>query len=306
APPEQGGGQLAVLQAEQAVKRAEQDLVDAREARDRLPDETAKAIAEAEQALTDARAALPRTRTDGENAIKGAETALTLAQLRLKALREPKTSESLSTAVRDAESAVAKAQAALAETQTGTGVKVGASSVVFFSKLPLRIDSVKVKRGDSASGEIMTVSGAKLEVEAAVTIAEAKLLKPGMEVQIEAPDLSLNLKGKVSQIAEKPGTDGADSQHIHISVEPMDPPANFKDAAVKITIPVKSTAGDVLTVPVAAVTSGADGSARVQVDEDGKQRDVSVRAGLSAGGIVEVTPINEDLKEGDRVVVASK
>jgi peptidoglycan hydrolase-like protein with peptidoglycan-binding domain len=299
--------QVAVIQAEQALARAEQDYRDSQAARERQPGESQKAIDEAEQAVADARAAVAPTKAAGESSIRAGEAAVTLAGLRLDTLRVPKTNESLAAAVRDAETALAKAQKTLAETEAATGIKVAASSVVFFPTLPLRIDSVKVKRGDAATGEVMTVSGANLAVEALVTVADAKLLTVGMDVRLEAPDLSLDLAGKITEIAEKPGTDGADAQHVHIVIQPIDPPANFKDAAVKVTIPVKSTAGEVLVVPVAAVSSGADGSARVDVvDADGQHREVQVETGLSAGGLVEVTPLNGELKEGDRVVVGAQ
>ncbi len=306
APAEAGGGRVGVLQAEQAVKRADQELADARAARDRQPDESTKTIAAAEIALSDARSALPLTRQDGETAIRNAETNAALATLRLQSLKAPKTNDSLAAAVKDAEASLARAQKTLSETESATGIKVAAESVVFFPRLPLRIDSVKVKRGDAANGEVMTVSGANLEVDASLTIADAKLVSKGMEVQIEAPDLSIAIKGRITEVAEKPGTDGVDNQHVHITIEPIDPPANFRDAAVKITIPVKSTAGEVLVVPVSAVSSGADGSARVEVDEQGVQREVPVRTGLSAGGLVEVTALSGELDEGDQVVVGTR
>lgn len=47
-----------------------------------------------------------------------------------------------------------------------------------------------------------------------------------------------------------------------------------------------------------------DGSARVEVeDEPGVTRFVQVTPGLAAGGLVEITPVEGDLEEGDLVVV---
>lgn len=302
-----GPSQAAILQAQQAARQADQDLADARAARDEQPAKSQKVIDDAKQALDDARAALPRAKTDGDAAVRNAATALTLAGLRLDTLREPKTSESLTAAVRDAEASLKRARSSLAETEAAIGIKVPASSVVFFSSLPLRVDSVAVERGDSAAGNVMTVSGADLVIDGAVTIADAKLLSVGMEVEVEAPDLAISLTGRISRIAEKPGTDGVSSQQVAIQIEPIEPPANFKDAAVKLTIPVKSTSGEVLVVPVAAITASADGSARVEsVGDDGTRREVKVTVGLSAQGLVEVTPIESSLNEGDRVVVGAQ
>ena len=49
---------------------------------------------------------------------------------------------------------------------------------------------------------MVTVSGANLIVDGSVTIADAKFLSVGMEVQIEAPDLGFNVAGRIRKIAE--------------------------------------------------------------------------------------------------------
>ncbi|MFC7589514.1 hypothetical protein ACFQYP_41865 [Nonomuraea antimicrobica] len=71
-------------------------------------------------------------------------------------------------------------------------------------------------------------------------------------------------------------------------------------------ISVGSTEGEVLSVPVAAVVTSADGRPRVRVALDGdRTREVEVRTGLTADGDVEVTPVRAgQIKEGDRVVVS--
>ncbi|HZI36861.1 MAG TPA: hypothetical protein VFF24_01045, partial [Acidimicrobiia bacterium] len=75
-------------------------------------------------------------------------------------------------------------------------------------------------------------------------------------------------------------------------------------ANVRVTIPVSSTGGAVLAVPAAALSATADGSTIVQVEEDdGALRTVTVEPGLAAGGLVEVTPVEGQLAEGDLVVV---
>jgi multidrug efflux pump subunit AcrA (membrane-fusion protein) len=63
----------------------------------------------------------------------------------------------------------------------------------------------------------------------------------------------------------------------------------------------------VLVVPVAALSSAADGQARVEVqNDDGTLTSVPVEAGLSTEGFVEVTPVGvAELNEGDLVVVGS-
>lgn len=56
-------------------------------------------------------------------------------------------------------------------------------------------------------------------------------------------------------------------------------------------------------MPIAALHTSADGQATVQVRRGGTVVDVSVKAGLSAEGQVEVTPSGAALKAGDQVVI---
>jgi multidrug efflux pump subunit AcrA (membrane-fusion protein) len=59
----------------------------------------------------------------------------------------------------------------------------------------------------------------------------------------------------------------------------------------------------VLAVPVSAVTLSADGSSRVQKDDSGTLKFVTVEPGLSAEGYVAVKPLDSALAPGDLVVV---
>ena len=70
-----------------------------------------------------------------------------------------------------------------------------------------------------------------------------------------------------------------------------------------MTIPVESTGGEVLAVPVSALTMGPDGSSRVLLDPATGDEFVTVDPGLSADGYVAITPIDGSLKAGDLVVV---
>ena len=80
--------------------------------------------------------------------------------------------------------------------------------------------------------------------------------------------------------------------------------ALLRDANVRVTIPVRSTSGKVLAVPVAALSSGSDGGSRVEVLRNGKVDLVPVTVGLSADGFAQVTPAGDaKLSEGDQVVV---
>ena len=75
---------------------------------------------------------------------------------------------------------------------------------------------------------------------------------------------------------------------MYLEVTPGTAPGQLVGASVKLTIAVKSTGEAVLAVPVNALSVGADGSSRVQVQEpDGESNYVDVVPGLAAQGLVE-------------------
>jgi hypothetical protein len=73
---------------------------------------------------------------------------------------------------------------------------------------------------------------------------------------------------------------------------------------VRVTIPVEATQGEVLAVPLAALSAGAGGESRIEVQraDDNVER-VAVEVGLAAGGYAEVRAVRGSLEEGDLVVV---
>ena len=80
-----------------------------------------------------------------------------------------------------------------------------ADEVLFFTTLPLRVDSVRVRRGDTVTGRVMTVSNSRLAIDSSLSINDAKLVRPGATVEIEEPDLGIKTTGVVTQVADAPG-----------------------------------------------------------------------------------------------------
>jgi hypothetical protein len=79
--------------------------------------------------------------------------------------------------------------------------------------------------------------------------------------------------------------------------------AAIRGMNVAITFPVSSTGGDVLAVPLAALTAGPGGEARVEIASGGTTRLVEVTTGLAAGGFVEIVGSSSPISAGDLVVV---
>lgn len=241
-----------------------------------------------------------------------------------------------------AHKALDMANTALSTFQATYGTKVPAGEVVFFPKLPVRLDKVTVKVGDSVSDQVGTVTSSDLVVQAVVPGSDAKLLRKGMAVELTTAD-GKKAEGKVSALGadatSSTPTDGGDGsagpasgdtgpaagdtsdstsgsgtsdtsatdpsapKQLRISITEPGPLAGQAEASVKVSIKIGASDGKVLTVPVAAVRTSSDGQARVQVQRDGKLTDVHVTVGLSAAGLVEVKPTSGTLKQGDEVVV---
>jgi hypothetical protein len=261
------------------------------------------AVTTAQQALLEAQNQGSGQGTDSKGSGGGTGTGGEEGRLQLKAAQQQ----------------LDAANAALSAFQAGYGTKIPAGEVVFLPDLPARLDKVPVKIGDTPSGPIGTVTSSKVVVQAVVPGSDARLLHKGMTAQVETPD-GTKVEGQLVALGDDvpkdesedgkdaPGTSAGGSGDatapvpVQISV-PAGKLTKNANGSAKVTIEVGSSDGDVLTVPIAALHTSADGRARVQVARGSKVVDVSVKAGLSADGQVEVRPSGDDLKVGDHVVV---
>jgi len=189
-----------------------------------------------------------------------------------------------------------------------SGVQVPADEVLFFPQMPVRVDSVAAHSGTQLNGELMTVSNTRLAIDSSLSPQEKNLVKTGDLVRIEEQDLRITIRGRVVQVADRPGTNrNFDAARTAFAVTPFNAPAALVGTSVKLSIAVQSTQGEVLAVPVNALSIGADGRERVQVDRRGRSELVYVRTGLRAQGLVEVSPRKAGaLKEGDLVVIGAR
>lgn len=183
------------------------------------------------------------------------------------------------------------------------GIQVPANEIMFLQSVPVRVAEVGVIRGQEASGVLMTVTDSTVAVDGSLPIESFSLVKQGMVVKIDEPQLGIKTEGVINRIAATPGTEGADAFHVYFEVRVERTPSTLVGASVRLTIPVERTGGAVLAVPVSALSLAPDGSSRVQRSEGAKTEFVRVEPGLSASGYVHVTPVEGTLKPGDLVVV---
>ncbi|TDO67399.1 putative peptidoglycan binding protein [Kribbella sp. VKM Ac-2571] len=234
--------------------------------------------------------------------VDGAKKQLRQAQSQLKAAKDAKAKDTSvqQGAVDDAEENLADAQEAQNEAEFKAGTPLPVSEVVYVKTLPRRVDDVKVERGGTVNGVVMSASGASLVVTVKVDAETAQRLKAGMAATLDLGD-SVSVAGKVRRVTKN-------GNQYDVVVAPNALTASqlalLRDANVRVTIPIKSTSGKVLAVPVAALSSGSDGASRVEVLRNGKVELIPVTVGLTADGFAQVTPKGDaKLSEGDQVVV---
>lgn len=196
------------------------------------------------------------------------------------------------------------AESDLSRLLTDYGTWLPAGQIVFLDFMPVRVDRLAVVRGDIVSGPFMTVSGSNLTIATSVPERDSANVTEGLAVLIEDPINNVDIDAVIVRKALRAGTNGVATDRIYLELESGGIPPELVGANVKITIPLRTTGGEVLAVPAAALTASADGTIRVEIDEgDGTTRFVEVEAGLSTGGLVEVTPIDGVITPGDLVVV---
>ncbi|MBB4937580.1 peptidoglycan hydrolase-like protein with peptidoglycan-binding domain [Streptosporangium album] len=251
-------------------------------------------------------------------AVRLAKEAVVTAE---QALRQARQDSPLRLKIANGSKNVASAKAILAEYLKTYGIGIPPGEIAFLPALPARLDKASVKPGDTVGDKVATVTSSAFAVTGSVETKEAKLLRKGMKATLETADGTtfravLSATGEAAKPADEEKKDeGAGAADDNLgSVPVLLTPTVTKGlreqigASVTVKISVGATGGAVLTVPVAAVVTSADGRPRVQVELPGggdKVKDVEVKTGLTADGDVEVTPVKPDgLKEGDRVVVS--
>lgn len=293
--------------AEIAAKRASLDALRAGTAGTPA---TPAEVAAAEADLATARANVETARLAGERDVADArQTAQAAGDDVPNALRDIRAAEAAQQSARAA-LAVREGQAGLVAADLGlatlkAGVQVPADEVIFLTSTPVRVaESLAAGSAQNAgTSALVKVTDAIVGVDGSLRLEEASLVKAGMKVQLDEPDLGIKATGLVVQVAESPGTNGVDGFHVYFAVVVDGAPPSLVGASVRMTVPIESTGGNVLAVPIGALTLSADGSSRVQRDNQGTLEFVAVEPGLSAGGFVAVKPLDGTLRTGDLVVV---
>ncbi|MBL3699750.1 hypothetical protein [Leucobacter luti] len=283
--------------------------------------EAQNAVASAQRALdTAVKAQAPA------NEIADLEGDVALAQAVLAEAQAPEDLGTLAAEVSSAESAVAAAQDDLAVANEAALPGLPASEAMFLPNLPRRVDEVNVERGKSLSDPAMVVSGNTLTLTGSLTKQAAPMIEEGMEATFSVTggeELTATVRS-VSKAKTQKSSDESDERDE--SGESTDAPSGpylvqlrpekltsaqtqaLRDSNVRVRFEIESTGGEVLAVPIAAITAGPDGSSRIEIapsqnaDPDSTEM-IEVELGLSAQGFVEVISDDPLVEPGAHVVI---
>jgi hypothetical protein len=208
----------------------------------------------------------------------------------------------------DAAERLEELEADLAELEEEIGVRLPVAEVVFLENLPRTVTSIDVERGDFVSGSVMRISGTKVRITTGVSESNRPLLEVGARVIIDSEQLDIEVEGEVTELADRKGTKGVADTRYYMLVTPTGDynVSEMVGVNFRLQIPLERTEGEVLAVPLAALSAGADGSSRVEVLRDDDSTDlVSVEVGLQDrnGSLVEIIPRDGNISEGDLVVI---
>lgn len=177
---------------------------------------------------------------------------------------------------------------------------------VLFLPAPVRVAAVQVAVGDTVEPgtQVLDVTAATLVAVGNLPVARQGEVAEGSAVTLTLADRS-TVGGTVLAVggdATRP-EDGAvtdSTVEVHVQLDGTTSATARDGAAVALAIATESR-DDVLSVPVAAIVDGGDGSSAVLTPESDTARLVDVETGLAAGGYVEIT--GGSLARGDEVVL---
>jgi hypothetical protein len=305
--PEEGADD-AVTAAEEAVRSANDGVRAAEKALGEAgAGPSAVEAYDADVAVAAAQLALTKAQETGED-VQQAQWDLQKATLAREALHAARDTSAEKSALASAQSAATSAQKNLEKAQQDALPFLPASEVLFLTELPRRVDAVEVARGDVLTEAAMTVSGATIRLTGAAAEADGVLLQKGGEATFDLPDGTQH-RAVITAVGKE---EGATRWEVLLEPDPLTPEQieALKGSNVRVTVPIGKTEGDVLSVPLAALTAGPGGESRVEVvdsdprdGEDAETHIVVVETGLAAAGAVEVTPVEGTIEEDDLVVV---
>lgn len=203
-------------------------------------------------------------------------------------------------------------QAQLDQLASTTGPVVPLGEVLFVPSLPSRVLSTAgrvgtvLKQGASVvsvgSGAVIARGGVDSTQLQGLKIGQAAVIDPGTQV-----GSARTYQGTINSIAAQPSNDSnAGPPQTMVSVQVRGAATALVGSNVAVRVTLASSNGAVDIVPLAALTTAADGSTAVTVAKpDDSQTSVPVRVLLVTDGGVAVAATSGGLAAGDKVVLGA-
>jgi multidrug efflux pump subunit AcrA (membrane-fusion protein) len=221
------------------------------------------------------------------------------------------------TEIDEAQRALDDSRERLRQIDSTTGPMVPLAEHVFLPSFPGVVVSSSARVGATVEAPLLVVAAGDLVVVGDLNRADVALVRSGMPATLKGT--GVDSTGTVTSVgaqatspsdgaagesdADSPPADNSTSSEVVITpAAPLAPTTIGAD--IQVTIESAASDGDVLAVPVAAISVRADGQTYVSVVDGDTRRSVQVRTGLAGAGLVEVAPVDDQLTAGDRVVTS--
>jgi peptidoglycan hydrolase-like protein with peptidoglycan-binding domain len=265
-------------------------------------------------------------RSQGAADLKSAIDNRTLQRLQYDESTAPADTTAAQAAVAQADANVTAARDDLAVLDSEIGIRISPGEIIFVPILPSTVTELSAVPGSPTTDQLGTLSTADTLVSARVSRADSGLVTVGATVTLEIRDTSVETTGTVLSVGQPReetdpslggeqggGNTGSGSGRLEVLIAPDDAALlrDFVFYSARVRIDIASTDGEVLVVPVAALSVGPGGDSRVEIEtravtdnDPGATETVEVEVGLTAQGLVEI--VSKTIKEGDLVVVGSE
>ncbi len=215
---------------------------------------------------------------------------------------------SLATQISWSEQDLSMARQEYAATVSQTGPTVPLNEIVFIPSFPAVVADSSAEVGNAVQSPVVTLTTGQLVIQGQLDPSEAGLVRAGMTVLVDDEATGSEGRGVVSRINAQVSPSAPGSRpYVPLTVAPSKALASASlGQDVRLTVVSASSAGKVLAVPEAAISVRADGRDYVSVvSAKSKPVAIPVKAGISGGGLVAVSPLEGGLHVGDQVVTGT-
>lgn len=200
-----------------------------------------------------------------------------------------------------------RARQDLDEVRARSGPMLPTGEFVFLPAFPARVAATQATLGAPVKAPLVTLSSGRLEIRGSLNPGQRDLVRKGQSVQILSETTGVTAKGTVASVGPLVQDKDTGASSHPLTVTPDGPlAAELAGSNVQVRIETAASSGKVLVVPVAALFASPDGTTNVvRRLPSGEEEQIPVTAGMSANGMVAVTPRRATaLRAGERVVIS--